>query len=263
MRERSGLDNPATNTVAPTGSTRQPARRALSRSGQQGGTVAASIYRQLRSEIVSMRRRPGAPVVEKQITETFGVSRTPVREALLRLADEGLVEIFPQSGTFIAPIPLAALPEASVIRMALEEATVRYAAQRALPGDISSLRANIDYQHRQELAADQDGFHEADETFHALIASVAGYPGFWPVIQQVKVQIDRFRRLTLPVPGRMGAVVAEHAVIVDAIAAHDENRAIDAMQVHLDALRLTIDSIRTAHPDDFSGSLEGETVGRW
>src|ERR1700743_3574866 len=74
-------------------------------------TSASAIFETLRGEIVTMALPPGAPLVEKVLTLRFGLSRTPVREALIRLAEIGLVDIFPQSGTFVARIPLAALPE--------------------------------------------------------------------------------------------------------------------------------------------------------
>src|SRR5262249_32808570 len=91
-------------------------------------TAAKLLYRGLKAEIVSMRRKPGESIVEREIAARFGVSRTPVREAILRLADEALVDIFPQSGTFVAKIPLAALPEAILVRSALEQLTARLAA---------------------------------------------------------------------------------------------------------------------------------------
>ena len=195
--------------------------------------ITGAIHRDLRNAIVSMKRKPGEPVVEKQIAEAYGVSRTPVREALLRLADEGLIEIFPQSGTFVSRIPMAALPEAVVIRKALEGAAVRYAAERATRSQIALLRANLERQQEKAAAGDESGFHEADEDLHALIAETAGYPGFWTLTQQVKVQVDRFRRLTLPEPGRMAQVIAEHTAIVEAIADHDATRAEAAMAAHL------------------------------
>ncbi|WP_448191000.1 GntR family transcriptional regulator [Azospirillum sp. sgz301742] len=228
----------------------KPLPRALNRST----TAAAGIYRNLRTDIVSLRRKPGEAIVEKQIAETFGVSRTPVREAVLKLADEGLIEIFPQSGTFVSRIPVCALPEASVIRKALEEATVRLAAQRATRSQIAQLRACLERQHEVDAAHDADGFHQADEAFHALIAKIAGYPGFWTVTQQVKVQVDRCRRLTLPMPGRIGTVIAEHEAIVEAIASHDPDRAVRALADHIDGLRLTIDDVRHATPAYFSGN---------
>ena len=233
----------------------RPAAKPLPRRGaQRATTVAASIYRDLRTDIVSARRKPGDPIVEKQIAEAYGVSRTPVREAVLKLADEGLIEIFPQSGTFVARIPVCALPEASVIRKALEQATVRLAAERATRSQVAQLRACLERQREVEAAHDADGFHQADEAFHALIAEIAGYPGFWTVTQQVKVQVDRCRRLTLPVSGRIRMVIAEHEAIADAIAHHDLDRAAQSLGHHLDGLRLTIENFRHAAPVYFSGT---------
>ena len=230
---------------------RLPARRDVRR----GPTAADAIHRDLRAEIVSLRRKPGDPIVEKQIAEAYGVSRTPVREAVLRLADEGLIEIFPQSGTFVARIPLEALPEAGVIRKVLERATVRFAAERASRSQIAALRACLEQQREVDAVGDANGFHQADETFHALITEMAGYPGFWTIIQQAKVQLDRCRRLTLPVPGRMRTVIAEHEAIVEAIAARDPDRAEQSLILHLDNLQITVDDVRNAAPLYFSGSL--------
>ncbi|WP_448192425.1 GntR family transcriptional regulator [Azospirillum sp. sgz301742] len=226
----------------------------VARPVQRGATVSAAIYRDLRTDIVSLNRKPGEAISEKQIAETFGVSRTPVREAVLKLADEGLIEIFPQSGTFVSRIPLAALPEAIAIRRVLEEATVRYAAARATGSQIARLRACLELQRERDAAGDFEGFHQADEEFHALLAETAGYPGFWSLIQQVKVQIDRYRRLTLPVQGRMGQVVAEHAAVVDAIAGHDADRAAQAITAHLDHLQITIAEAQKANPRYFSAT---------
>ena len=227
----------------------------VTRPAARAATASAIIHRDLRAAIVALRRKPGEPIAEKLIAQDYGVSRTPVREAILKLADEGLVEIFPQSGTFVARIPLGALPEAFAIRKALEEATVRYAAERATRSQIATLHACVERQKEVDAAGDRDGFHQADEAFHALIAEIAGYPGFWTVIQQVKVQVDRCRRLTLPVQGRMGVVIAEHEAIVDAISRHDPDRAERAIAEHLDNLQITIDDIRHATPLYFSGSL--------
>lgn len=219
---------------------------------RRGTTVAATIYRDLRGQIVSLRRKPGDPIAEKLIAQDYGVSRTPVREAILRLADEGLIEIFPQSGTFVSRIPVDALPEAFAIRKALEEATVRYAAERTSGSQIALLQANLELQREMAASGDFDGFHHADEAFHAMIAEMAGFPGFWTVTQQVKVQIDRYRLLTLPMQGRILKVIAEHSVIVDAIAARDPVAAVRALDMHLDELQTTINEARRTNPDYFS-----------
>jgi len=232
----------------------KPARRGgmVLRSSRRGATMASVVFRELRDEIVSMRRKPGEAIAEKQIAESYGVSRTPVREAVLRLADDGLVEVFPQSGTYVSRIPLYRLPEAIVIRKTLEEGTVRHAASRASAADIRALRANLELQERMRVSGDHEGFHQSDEAFHELLAEISGYPGFWTVIQQVKVQVDRCRRLTLPEPGRVLKVIAEHTAVVEAIAAHDPERAVRSIAAHLDGLRTAVDAVSASHHEYFT-----------
>ena len=214
-------------------------------------TAAKLLYRALKADIVSMRRKPGEAIVEREIASRYGVSRTPVREAILRLADEALIDIFPQSGTFVSKIPLGALPEAILIRKSLEQVTAGHAAQTAGPKQVVELHDLIERQRRMQRAGDRERFHQADEAFHAKIAELAGHPGIWALIQQVKVQVDRFRRLTLPVPGRMARVLREHAAIVKAIEAGDPARAANAMAAHLDGLSASIADVRDLNPEYF------------
>jgi len=181
-------------------------------------TTADAIFNQLYADIVSLRMPPGMALQEKKIAEEFGVSRTPVREALLRLAEGGLVDIYPQSGTVVSRVPVSAIPEAVVVRKALE---------------------------------DTSGFHEEDEAFHEAITRIAGYPGIWAILKTVKVQIDRARRLTLPALGRMDNVVREHIVIRDAIASHDVDAAREAILHHLSAVIPDVAELRTRYPDYF------------
>lgn len=231
---------------------RRKAVKADARPAQRTTTISATIYRDLREDILTLRRAPGSPIAEKAIAEAYGVSRTPVREAMLKLADEGLVEIYPQSGTFVGRIPVGALPEAITIRRVLEEAVVRYAAQRATRSQIALLRACLERQHECDAAGDREGFHKADEEFHALLAEISGYPGFWSIIDQVKVQVDRYRRLTLPLAGRVGAAIAEHEAIVEAIASRDPARAVETLKAHLEHLEVSIAEARAANPEYFT-----------
>lgn len=225
-------------------------------------SASALIYQTLRREIISLQRKPGEPIIEKEIGSTFGVSRTPIREAILRLAAEQLVEIVPQSGTFVARIPLSALPEAIVIRRALEEVAVRTAAQMASRSQIAGLEANLERQREAVEAGDQDGFHEADEAFHAALAEAAGYPGIWMVVQQVKVQVDRYRHLTLPQPGRMERLVSEHSAIARAIRDHDADRAVSCLDAHLDGLEAGLEIFPDLNPNYFFGDPRAMTAGR-
>ena len=176
------------------------------------------------------------PISEAEIALSYGVSRTPVREAILKLSDEGLVEIFPQSGINVSRISIAALPEAIVVRRALEETTTRMTAERATASQILALHSVVERQREADVAHDRDAFHQADELFHATIAEIAGYPGIWKLILQVKVNVDRFRQLTLPQAGRMATVIAEHERILSAIEAHDADGAAAAMAKHIERL---------------------------
>ena len=230
-------------------------RSVTARHGRSGrpraASAAAKIYTDLRTELVSLRRRPGEVISEANIALSYGVSRTPVREAILKLADEGLVEIFPQSGIFVSRIPIAALPEAIIVRKALEETTSSMAAERATSSQILALHSLLERQREANAAGDSDTFHRADEQFHATIAEVAGYPGIWTLIQRVKVHVDRYRRLTLPQQGRIPLVIAEHESILSAIEAHDSSGARAAMATHLDSLLDNIGLTQQINPEFF------------
>ncbi|HXN70404.1 MAG TPA: GntR family transcriptional regulator [Bradyrhizobium sp.] len=232
------------------------APRATAAGHRRGGrpraaTAASIIYSELRAELVSLQRRPGEPVSEAEIALFYGVSRTPVREAILKLADEGLVEVFPQSGIFVSRIPLAALPEAIIVRRALEATTAQMAAERATASQILALHSILERQREANAEKDREAFHQADEKFHATIAEVAGYPGIWTLIQQVKVHVDRYRRLTLPQQGRIPRVIAEHEAVLNAIEAHDPAGARIAMESHLENLLSNISTTQTINPGFF------------
>jgi DNA-binding GntR family transcriptional regulator len=207
-------------------------------------TTASAIYRDLQRQIVTMVLKPGTALGEQMLANRYGVSRTPVREAIIRLSEEGLVDVLPQQGTFVSRLDIALIPEAVVIRQALEGATARHAARIATTADISHLDDILAEQrfHRDRNAIER--FMGADEAFHEALATIAGLPGVWSYLKPAKVHIDRARWLTLPFLGRTTPVIAEHERIRDAIAAHDEEAALDAMTVHLQAVFPDLTSLR-------------------
>lgn len=215
--------------------------------------ASARIHAALREQIIGMEIPPGAALQEKQIALACGVSRTPVREALLKLADERLVDIFPQYGTFVSRISIPAMRDAMVIRMALERAAVRGATANAMPADIATLRALLVEQQVAHDAGRLAAFHDADEALHQTISEIAGHPNLWRVVRQEKAHVDRCRILTLPAADRRVGVMAEHAAIVDAIAKGDAEAAEAAMQVHLDQVLPTVTTLLPAHADYFVG----------
>jgi DNA-binding GntR family transcriptional regulator len=232
---------------------RQPAASPRRNGRPRAATASSRIYSDLRAELVSLQRVPGEAISEAEIALAYGVSRTPVREAILKLSDEGLLEIFPQSGIFVSRIPVAALPEAIITRKALEATTAQLAAERASASQILVLRSILERQREANAARQNDAFHRADELFHATIAEIAGYPGIWTLIQQVKIHVDRYRMLTLPHQEHIARVIAEHEAILVAIESHDPARAKGAMEFHLDLERLLshISAIQRIHPEFF------------
>ena len=217
-------------------------------------SASRRVYTQLRYRIVTMAMLPGDRVTERLIAEELGISRTPVHEAVQRLAEEGLIEIIPRSGTFVARIPLDTLEETMLVRTALELAIIVKAAERATPQGVSRLRKILKTQAACIKKNDRLGFHQTDEEFHAALVDISGFTGVWPLILQAKTQIDRYRQLTLPVQGRMPQVLEEHQRVFDAIAAGDPAMAKAAMHEHLDHVLPLLEETRQIQPEYFVAS---------
>ena len=217
-------------------------------------SASRRVYQTLRQRIIGMQMLPGSRVVERDIAEELGTSRTPVHEAVQRLADEGLIDVVPRVGTFVARIPLDSLEEAMLVRSALELAIVQKAAERATPAGVAQLRAILTAQAACIGRNDKAGFHQTDEDFHVALAQLSGFPGVWPLILQAKTQIDRYRQLTLPVAGRMDHVLAEHSDVLKAIEAGDPAGAVAAMREHLDQVLPLLELTRKMRPEFFIAS---------
>jgi DNA-binding GntR family transcriptional regulator len=217
-----------------------------------GVSAARRVYLQLRQRIVEMTLVPGTRIVERDIAEELGISRTPVHEAVQRLSDEGLIEVVPRSGTFVARIPLDALEEAMLVRNALESAIIEKAAERRSDEGMARLDGILALQAAAVAVTDLRAFHRSDEMFHAALAELSGYPGVWPIILQAKTQIDRYRQLTLPLAGRLDEVLREHRAVVAAIASGNPVLAVRAMREHLDHVLPVLEITRKLRPEYFT-----------
>jgi len=196
---------------------------------------ADQIYEYLRRAIVRLELLPGAPVQEKEIAERFDVSRTPVREALQRLAEEDLVDILPHSGTWVSRISLAVAEEGFVLRRALEVESVRRAAELVTEADAAALVGSV-ARMRVILAEGRlEDYLEEDDAFHAMIARISGYPRIWKFITLAKVHLDRMRQLSAPVPGHLAEVTEQHAAIAQSVQRGNAMQAELAMRIHLDS----------------------------
>jgi GntR family transcriptional regulator, rspAB operon transcriptional repressor len=207
-----------------------------------------SIYTTLRHEIVTLRLRPGARLSENEIAGRFGTSRAPVREALIRLTEEGLITVQPQRGSFVTRISLAAMERARFVREALETSVVRQLAAKGLSRDtVAEVRSTIKQQRAN--ADDAESFTRADDAFHRLLVEANGIPLLWSVIEREKAQFDRVRFLSLPKVTPVSTLVRQHEAILDAITRGDTAAAEDAMRTHMSEVLKIARRLAAANPD--------------
>jgi DNA-binding GntR family transcriptional regulator len=196
------------------------------------------VYDTLRKAIVSVELEPGLSVSEHELSQRLGVSRTPVREALIRLSEEGLVGIYPQTGTVIAPISYPKVYQSLVIRSALECRSIRYAIPVITPELVDRLRAIILDQKRHVRHGNDEEFLLADDAFHRSMVEISGNLEVWKVIESTKAHHDRVRHLSTHLRVYNKQRVQEHEAIIDALARHDAADSERLLELHLDPDRL-------------------------
>lgn len=217
----------------------------------RGGSVRDQVYALIRQAIVSLDLVPGQALSENELAGEYGVSRTPVREALIRLADDGLVEVVPQLRTFVSRINPRDVREAQFIRETLELASLPDFAKHATDSDALALRGLLDAQRAAAADGDQHRWFALDEDLHLSLLEIAGHHGVWPVVQSAKAHLDRVRMLSLPEPTLRAELTGQHADIVEHLFAGRPERARAAMAEHL---RLVLDHLvafEQRHPDYF------------
>lgn len=212
-----------------------------------------AVYAQIRRRILTLAVPPGAPLSENELAAELGVSRTPVREALILLADEGLVQVFPQVGTFASLMEPGRVRDAQFLREAVELASLRSMPQPSgLDAEVlARLRENLRSQQSPELASED--FFDLDEQFHRELMNLAGNAGVWPAVVSAKGHLDRARRLGMAHVRPASANVAEHRAVLDAVEAGDQDRAIEHLRKHLRAVLADIERIQELAPELFAG----------
>src|SRR5260370_8355523 len=178
-------------------------------------TLGAQIHTVLRRDIITGRLAPRAMLSEQEIAAGFGISRTPVREAMIKLAEEGLVEIFPQYGSFVAPIKLREVFDSQFVRESLECSAIERAVERIDGAQVKVLNTLLQRQRVLHRAGDHDEFFLADERMHALIMEIAGHANAWRQVENAKAQMDRVRFLSRRNVRKQPSVISEHTLIVD------------------------------------------------
>ncbi len=211
--------------------------------------VGPQVLRLLRSAIVTNQFEPGTRLSESEISLRYGISRQPVREAFIKLAEEGLIEVRPQRGTFVRKINIGAVLDARFVREAVEADIVAACATLRPTGLIADLRQQLEAQ-RSLAATNPRDFVALDDLFHRTLAQGAGVPNAWAVIDGMKSQLDRVRQLTMTrLP--MDHLITQHTAVVDAIAAGDPAAAKTAMRGHLQMILSDLPAIQSACPQFF------------
>jgi DNA-binding GntR family transcriptional regulator len=198
-------------------------------------------YQAIRAALLNGDFMPGERLYEGAIAQTLGVSRNPVREALRRLQQDGLLEVRPHYGVYVAAIPVDEIEDTYRIRGALEAMAAAMAAERMTDKEIRELGAIVKEQRiaagaAEPLPREPISVVQADRFHHAIHVG-AHSPRLLPLLEQIYAQVTHFRNLTLRMPGRASVSAAGHTEVFDAIRAHDADAAHHLMRLHIDDAR--------------------------
>ena len=213
-------------------------------------TLWQRVYDHLRGEILSGRLAPGAELAEVALSEQLGVSRGPLREAIGRLASEGLVSVRPRRGAVVRSLSKEEFLELYQVREALEMVAVRLAVPRLGAEDVAALEELVAtmaaHAERDEVAA----FFEANSAFHVRLVEASGNAKLLELYEQLLAQLGRYRLRSLTLRGNLGRSVGEHAAILRAAKRGDADRAAHLMSEHI---RVPQRSLKSLSDDEFAG----------
>ena len=216
------------------------------------GSLSQRVYASLKEAILGLSLKPGAILRKGEVCAALGVSRSPVSEAVARLASEALVDVVPQAGTFVARLSMDEVREGAFLREALELAAAEEVARGVSEEQIVEIRRNLRLQGGLVGDGDFGGFYAADERFHEMILSFTGHRRLPGLSRTAWVHVDRARRLLLPEPGRVQETLAEHRAILEAIEARDPEAARAATRVHLRQVVARLERLEAERPELFA-----------
>jgi GntR family transcriptional regulator, rspAB operon transcriptional repressor len=213
--------------------------------------VVTQIYDRLRQLIVELRLRPHESISKAELAKKFGVSESPVREALLRLAEEGLVVIKPQSGTYVAPIDEEKAAEARFLRLSIEIEVVKQLCKSIDEESLAELGSILARQRFHCENHEREAFSRQDSAFHLAMYRMAGVAGLWRAVAAMRAHLTRLRMLDIPQPGTMTSIISEHQAIFEAVSVHDALAAEAAVRHHLSGTVAPIETLKAKHPEYF------------
>lgn len=222
--------------------------------------VAVQVHEILKERILTVALEPGTVLSRATLMEEFGVSQTPVRDALLRLQEDGLVDIFPQYATRVSRIDVDHARQAQFLRLSVEVEAVRRLSRNSPKETADAMDRVLRQQQAVADPSTYDKFDTLDREFHRVLYERSGNTLLWKVVRQQSVHLDRLRRLNLPMEGKMQSLLKEHKAIVDAMRAGDEEGAVSALRQHLSGTLSIIDAIRAKFPTYMYDSASLESI---
>ncbi len=213
-------------------------------------TMAMRVVSALRDEIVTMSLKPGDVISESDIAGRYGVSRQPVREAFIRLAQQGMLLIRPKRATVVKKISPDGVRQSRFIRESIEVEIIRRVAAQPAADVAAVLAEQIAEQEAAAAVDDTRRFHKLDELFHRTLARLAGQEYAWQLIDDHKMQLDRVRYLTLGMSSKQRAI-ADHKDIAAAVARGDVAASEAAMRGHLARAEVLLGQTIADFPDYF------------
>jgi DNA-binding GntR family transcriptional regulator len=216
-----------------------------------GRSMREEVQQRLRDAILSVRFRPGQALSENEIVEMLHVSRTPVREALQRLASEGLIHVVPQVGTFVARMDLVRIREALFMREAIECGALARVATKLDARDVKALQASLTDHRRAIRDADQGRIFAADDAFHQTLLRLAGVEGVWRYVREAREMHRRVRALAQAEYDSARRSVAQHARVVAELAAGRRAAAIEILREHIRMNAAFAEDMAQRHPEYF------------
>lgn len=214
--------------------------------------AAPQVFERLRDMIISLELPPGSPLSRAALASQFGVSSTPIRDALMRLEEEGLVDVFPQYATVVSRVDVRLAQQAHFLRLALELEIVRGLAIRRDTALSAELNATIARQQHHAKDGDFEKFMAADNEFHSQLYAAADKQDLWALVRSRSGHIDRLRRMHLPSPGKAQDIVRHHKLIAKAIEAGDSDAAQKHLRVHLSGTLSELTQIKSRYPEYLS-----------
>ncbi len=214
-------------------------------------SIQSAVYTALKKNIMSLQLKPGTPMSTQEVATKLDVSRTPVREAFIRLERDGLVDAVPKSGTFVSKIRLDRVEQERFIRESLECSNIDMLIEKATPKDIRELELNIEQQSSTIDTVDIYNLIDLDNSFHEKMFQISGQILSWETIQTNSIHYARLRLMTMWNKDVMHGIVLQHQKIVSAIAEKSSEHAKIYMKAHLHRLETQVQDIMKEYPGYF------------